>query len=142
MNPLNEEVVKTRAQKIRENLGEARRCTSRLHQRTHEVPRPGWQDLHRGTASPHQQPVLLDFNRQATSQSDRISLSDAIWADDNLFNRQEVPLPRTNEAQAVVAVLRLLGNKAGHVVSGGLGRCAGSSLLTTATSQAYSRWRE
>lgn len=40
---------------------------SRLHQRIHQVPHLVWHNLNHGTPSPHQQPALLDFDRQTAS---------------------------------------------------------------------------
>jgi hypothetical protein len=49
-----------------------------------------------------------------------------IFAENEMFHRQEVPLPRANEPLAVVTVLRLVGDEGGLVIGGGLGHCGGS----------------
>ena len=90
------------------------------------------QDFDCGTTSSHQQPALPDIKRQAAGQPDRICRSDAIRADDGLLHCQEVPLPTANEPVAVVAALRLLGDKAGLVVGGGDGQWGGSNRLASA----------
>jgi hypothetical protein len=64
-------------------------------------------------------PLLPQFNRQGTEQSNCTGRSGAVRANSGLFHCQEVPLPRPNEPVAVVAVLWVFGYEAGIVIGGG-----------------------
>jgi hypothetical protein len=56
-------------------------------------------------------------------------LPDTDRADQSLFHRQEMPLPRPNERLVVVTMRRFLGSEAGHVTGGSLGQCGGLDRL-------------
>jgi hypothetical protein len=85
------------------------------------VPHLIWQDLDHCTSSPYQQPVLPNINGQAAFQPYCVCRPNAIWANDGLLYRQELPLPRPNDPLALVAVLRLLGDEGGLVLGAELG---------------------
>jgi hypothetical protein len=72
----------------------------------------------RGIASPHQQPLILDHDRQLIGHADRVCGSDAPFAENRLPDGQVVRLTRPDEAIARMTVLRLLGNEAGLVIVG------------------------
>ena len=88
------------------------------------------EDSDLGTAAPHQEPVLPDFDRQATTQSYCICRSDAVRADDSLLNGQEVCLTRPNEPVAVVTVLWRCGTESQRVFGAELGHRAVSLMRT------------